>query len=304
MRAPGGGSTPYRAPRDAGSVPPAFLDRLDHILCETNSLVSVGLDPDPARMPSPLRRVGAAPQLEKFLDGIVDATRPYVAAYKMQLAAYWSYGAPGFGALERVVRRIGPDRTKILDLKANDIPNTMRLLANGAFERFGFDAITVTPWLGWESLAPLADHPEHGFFVVAHTTNPGARDFQEIRRRNGPLWMEIVRGVGRLARRQGNAGVVIGATRPQAVAQARAALGARTAILLPGIGAQRGDLAGSIRAGIDRNGRGLLASASRSILYASSASDWRTAAADEARRLRDEINDLRSPRRTSAATAP
>jgi len=285
-------------------VPAAFLDRLDHILCETNSLVTVGLDPDPARMPSPLRRTGTAHQLGTFLDGIVAATRPYVAAYKMQLAAYWSYGAPGFGALERIVRKIGPGRAKILDLKANDIPNTMRLLADGAFGRFGFDAITVTPWLGWESFEPFADHPEHGFFVVAHTTNAGARDFQEIRRRQGPLWMEIVRGVGRLARRDGNAGVVVGATDPRAVARARAALGTRAAILLPGIGAQRGDLAGSIRAGIDRNGRGLLASASRSVLYASSGIDWRTAAGREARRLRDEVNDLRSPRRTGAATAP
>lgn len=282
-------------------MPLPFLDRLDHTICETNSLVSVGLDPDPARMPTPLRRDGGTRQLRTFLDGIVDATRPYVAAYKMQLAAYWSYGAAGFTALERTVRRIGPDRVKILDLKANDIPNTMRLLANGAFDVFGFDAITVTPWVGWESLEPLTAHPAHGFFVVAHTSNPGSRDFQEVRRGRTALWIEVVRGVGRLARRHGNAGVVIGATDPHAVARARSALGSRGAILLPGIGAQRGDLAASIRGGVDRNERGLLASASRSILYASSRTDWRLAAGHEARRLRDEINGYRVPQRRPGA---
>jgi orotidine-5'-phosphate decarboxylase len=278
-------------------VPTPFLDHLDHVLCETNSLVSVGLDPDPARTPSPLRRQSRPRQLDAFLAGIVGATRPYVSAYKMQLAAYWSYGAAGFGALEHVVRRIGPRRIKILDLKANDIPNTMRLLADGLFDTFGFDAITVTPWLGWESLVPVATRPDRGYFVVAHTSNPGSRDFQELRHGSSPLWIEIVRTVGKLSRKNGNAGVVIGATDPRAVARARAALGERGAILLPGIGAQRGDLAASISGGIDRNGRGLLAAASRSILYASSKSDWRAAAGLEARRLRDEINDLRAPRR-------
>ncbi|MFZ0699343.1 MAG: orotidine-5'-phosphate decarboxylase [Thermoplasmata archaeon] len=282
-------------------MPTSFLDRLDHVLCETNSLVSVGLDPDPARTPFPLRRQSRARALEAFLGGIVEATRPYVSAYKMQLAAYWSYGAAGFGALERVVRTIGPERIKILDLKANDVPNTMRLLADGAFEVFGFDAITVTPWVGWESLVPIAARPERGYFVVAHTSNPGSRDFQEIRRGSSRLWIEIVRKVGRLARAKGNAGVVIGATDPRAVARARSALGGRGAILLPGIGAQRGDLAASISGGVDHNGRGLLAAASRSILYASSESDWRSAAAHEARRLRDEINDLREPRRRASA---
>ncbi|EQD54836.1 orotidine 5'-phosphate decarboxylase [mine drainage metagenome] len=278
-------------------MPAPFLDRLDHVLCETNSLVSVGLDPDPARTPSPLRGQSRTRQLDAFLGGIVGATRPYVSAYKMQLAAYWSYGAAGFAALERVVRKIGPRRIKILDLKANDIPNTMRLLADGAFDVFGFDAITVTPWVGWESLVPVAARPDRGYFVVAHTSNPGSRDFQEIRHGSSPLWIEIVRTVGRLSRKNGNAGVVIGATDPRAVAQARAALGERGAILLPGIGAQRGDLAASISGGVDRHGRGLLAAASRSIVYASSKSDWRAAAGLEARRLRDDINDLRAPRR-------
>lgn len=292
-------STPTNAP----SVPAAFLDRLDHVLCETNSLVTVGLDPDPGLMPGPIRRQSKGRQLGPFLTGIVEATHPYAAAYKMQLAAYWAYGAPGFAALERTVRAIGPDRIKILDLKANDIPNTIRLLADGVFDGFGFDAITVTPWVGWESLAPLAEHPGHGFFVVAHTSNPGSHDFQEVRRGRTALWLEIVRRVGRLARKDGNAGVVVGATSPTSVALARAALGDRGAILLPGIGAQQGALAESVRGGIDRNGRGLLAAASRSIIYASRGSDWSAAAGREARRLRDAINDLRSPPRRGARAA-
>ena len=271
-----------------------FQARVDRILKARNSLVCVGLDPDAALLPRPLRRLPARASLARFLDGIVSATSPHAAAYKLQLGCYLAYGSTGLSALERIVRRIGPSHLRILDLKANDIPNVMRLFRDAAFRRFGVDAITVTPWLGWETLEPFAADPAHGYFVVAHSSNPGAPDFQEIPTPRGPLWLAVVGEVHRLAAANGNAGAVVGATYSEAVRLARATLGNTVPILVPGIGAQGGQLAATVREGVDGHGRALLVSASRSILYASSGPDWKKAAAAEAERLKTQINQLRT----------
>ncbi len=276
------------------SVPLRFNERVDRLLKQRDSLLCVGLDPDPAKYPRPIARMAAGRRHRAFLDGIVRATRPYAAAYKMQLGAFLQFGAKGIEELERVVRSIGPDRIKILDLKANDIPNTMRLYHAGIIRGLRFDAMTVTPWLGWESFGPLLDDPAHGFFVVAHSSNPGAPDFQEIPTPRGPLWLAVVGEVRELAHRGGNAGVVIGATYPEAVRQAREILGNGVPILVPGVGAQGGALSATVRDGVDARGRGLLVSASRSILYAAAGEDWARAAGEEARRLATQVNQLRS----------
>jgi orotidine-5'-phosphate decarboxylase len=276
-----------------------FLQRLDHTLKARNSLVCVGLDPDPQLMPKPLRGLSPPTQLDRFLDGIVQATYPHAAAYKMQLGAYLQYGPKGFAALQELTARIGPTRLKILDLKANDIPNSMRMIREGAFRGFGFDAVTATPWNGWETIAPLLDDPARGVFVVAHSSNPGATDFQEIPTPRGPLWLAIVGEVRRLAHANGNVGVVIGATFSEAFRTTRSTLGNTIPILVPGVGAQGGSLATAVRDGVDAHGRGLLVNASRSLLYASGESDWRQAAAAEAERLKTQINQLRLGARTA-----
>ena len=270
-----------------------FNQRVDRILAARNSLVCVGLDPDPEAMPRPLRRLAARPQLDRFLSAIVRATFPHAAAYKMQLGAYLQYGTKGIEVLSKLPRTIGATRLKILDLKANDIPNVMRMHRNGAFEAFGFDAVTVSPWLGWETLEPFLDDAAHGAFVVAHSSNPGALDFQEIPTPRGPLWLAVVGEVRRLAHAHGNLGVVIGATFSDALRQARSSLGNGIPILVPGVGAQGGSLATAVREGVDAHGRALIVNASRSILYASSGSDWWRAAGTEAERLKVQINQLR-----------
>ncbi|HYA54288.1 MAG TPA: orotidine-5'-phosphate decarboxylase, partial [Thermoplasmata archaeon] len=191
---------------------PKFSQKVDRILSARDSLVCVGLDPDPTLMPKQLRRLAARPQLERFLNGVISATFPHAAAYKMQFASYLQYGPTGVAFLEKVCRRIGPTRLRILDLKANDIPNTLRMLRDGVFGSFGFDAITYTPWLGWETLQPFLDDPAHGVFVVAHSSNPGAIDFQEIPTPRGPLWLAVVGEVRRLGHAHGNVGIVLGAT--------------------------------------------------------------------------------------------
>ncbi len=276
-----------------------FIPRLDKILAARDSLVCVGLDPDPALMPTPLRRLGAKAQLDRFLGGILRTTYPHAAAYKMQLGAYLQYGPPGLEALARLPGRIGPTRLRILDAKANDIPNVMRMYHDGAFRKFGFDAVTATPWLGWETLEPFMNDPTHGVFVVAHSSNPGALDFQEIPTPRGPLWLAVVGEVRRFAHAHGNVGVVIGATFSEAFRHARSTLGNGIPILVPGIGAQGGSLATAVREGVDAHGRGLLVNASRSILYASSGSDWARAAGAEAGRLKVQINQLRAGLRTT-----
>ena len=275
-----------------------FSQRVDRILVARNSLVCVGLDPDPALMPKSLHRLGAREQLDRFLQGIIAATYPHAAAYKMQLGAYLQYGAPGVEVLSRLCGKIGPTRVRILDLKANDIPNSLRMMRDGAFRQFGFDAVTFTPWLGWETLQPFLDDPVHGVFVVAHSSNPGSLDFQEIPTPRGPLWLAVVGEVRRLAHAHGNVGVVLGATFSDAFHAARATLGNGIPILVPGVGAQGGSLATAVREGVDAHGRALLVNASRSILYASAGPDWKKAAGAEAERLKVQINQLRAGLRT------
>jgi orotidine-5'-phosphate decarboxylase len=283
---------------DLRSVPEKFIQRVDRILKARNSLVCVGLDPDPTQMPKPLRRLAPAPQLNRFLDGIVTATLPSAAAYKMQLGFYLRYGPAGFTALERIVKKIGPTRLRILDLKANDIPNVMGQFREGAFKAFGFDAITVTPWIGWETFQPFLDDPTHGIFVVAHSSNPGAPDFQEIPTPRGPLWLAVVGEVRRLSHAHGNVGTVLGATFSDAFRAARSLLGNTIPILVPGVGAQGGSLATAVRDGVDAHGRALLVSSSRGILYASPGPEWKRAAGAEAARLKVQINQLRAGLRT------
>ncbi len=249
-------------------------------------------------MPKPLRRLKPGPQLERFLGGIISATYAHAAAYKMQIGSYLPYGPTGFELLSRLPKRIGPTRLKILDAKSNDIPNVMRMWRDGAFRRFGFDAVTVSPWLGWETLEPFLNDPRHGVFVLAHSSNPGSLDFQEIPTPRGPLWLAIVGEVRRLAHSHGNVGAVIGATFADAFRGARAALGNGIPILVPGVGAQGGSLATAVREGVDARGRALLVNASRSILYASSEANWRRAAGAEAERLKVQINQLRAGLRT------
>jgi orotidine-5'-phosphate decarboxylase len=285
-------------PSDSRSVPEKFIQRVDRILKARNSLVCVGLDPDPAQMPKALRRLAPATQLNRFLDGVVAATLPSAAAYKMQLGFYLRYGADGLRALDRVCGRIGPTRLRILDLKANDIPNVMGQIRDSAFRTFGFDAITVTPWMGWDSIQPFLEDESRGIFVVAHSSNPGAPDFQEIPTPRGPLWLAVIGEVRRLSHAHGNVGAVLGATFSDAFRAARSLLGNAIPILVPGVGVQGGSLATAVRDGVDAHGRGLLVSASRSVLYASSGPDWKKAAGAEAERLKVQINQLRAGLRT------
>ena len=274
-------------------MPGKFSQRVDRVLAARDSLLCVGLDPDPAQFPKTLKYLPRAKALRTFLDGIVSATRDHAGAFKMQLACYLPYGADGWEELRRISGKIGPTRLRILDLKANDIPNIMAFYREAAFDGLGVDAVTLTPWLGWETLEPFIQDAAHGYFVVAHSSNPGAPDFQEIPTPRGPLWQAVVEEVARLAAAHGNAGVVVGATYADAVRVARTILGNGVPILVPGIGAQGGALSTTVREGVDARGRALLINASRSILFAARDETWKKAAGAEAERLKLQINQLR-----------
>jgi len=277
---------------------PTFQTRVDKILKARNSLLCVGLDPDPAQFPRSFRSMSRPVAARRFLEGIVRATYPVAAAYKMQLGCYLGLGPYGLELLARLNRRIGSTRLRILDLKANDIGNIMRFYHGAAFDQLGFDAVTITPWMGWETLEPFVEDPDHGFFVVALSSNPGAPDFQEIPTPRGALWQAVVTEVKRLAQKHHNGGVVVGATYADAVRVARQLLGNEFPILVPGVGAQGGALSTTVREGVDARGRALLVNSSRSILYASRGPDWAAAARTEAERLSGQINQLRAGLRT------
>jgi orotidine-5'-phosphate decarboxylase len=266
-------------------APATFYDRLDATLHHQRTCLCVGLDPDPERTPAPLRGLDELDALRTFLEGVVEATQEHCAAFKFQLAAFLAYGPEGIGLIPPLMRKIGPERIRILDLKAGDFPNTMRLYGRGVFDRLGFEALTASPYLGWETVDEIAKDRSRGVFVLAHTSNPGSKDVQERTTEAGrPLWEELL-GPLRERASSKNLGAVVGATFPAAVGKARQALGPEVPILAPGVGAQGGDLEATLRLGRGSGAGALLINNSRGVLYASTKADWKEAAGAEARRL-------------------
>lgn len=269
----------------------SFLERL-HAAAQSNaSWLCVGLDPDPAFVPP---GVG----VDAFLRGIVDATRDLVCCYKPNVAFYEALGMPGQHALRSLLAYAPPDIPLLIDAKRGDTPQTMRAYARAIFEDLDADAVTVSPYLGSDSLEPFFAYPDRGVFVLCKTSNSGARELQDLVVQPGgdPLFLEVARRA--LAwDRHGTLGLVVGATYPADVATVRQ-IASDVPILLPGVGAQTGDLERSVQAGVDASGQRAIVNASRTVLYASSGADWQSAARAEASRLRAAIN------RARAATVP
>jgi orotidine-5'-phosphate decarboxylase len=254
----------------------------------------VGLDPDPEALP-------AGVELDQFLRGIVEATRDLVCCYKPNLAFFEALGLPGQMALRSLLRILPSEIPLLVDAKRGDTPQTMRFYARAVFEDLGADAVTVNPYLGADSLAPFFDYADRGVFVLCKTSNPGAGEMQDLTVTNGtqsePLFLHVARRA--LAwDRHGTLGLVVGATYPSDVASVRK-LAPIAPILLPGVGAQAGDLERSVQAAIDQTGGGAIVNVSRSLLYASHGPDWQAAARSEAERVRLAINAARSSRATA-----
>jgi orotidine-5'-phosphate decarboxylase len=265
-------------------MPANFLDKLNAAMRRADSLLCVGLDPDPAHMP--------VPNVAEFNRAIVEATADLVCCFKPNLAFYEALGEAGWEALRLTLEAIPDDLPVIADAKRGDIGNTSAAYAEAIFDVLGFDAMTVNAYGGHDSLLPFLEHQDRGVFVWCRSSNPSASDLQDlVVEREGekrPLW-QVVAIQARRWNDAGNVGLVMGATYPSQLAEARA-LCPDLPILIPGVGAQDGSLAESVRAGIDANGAGAIISASRAVLYASRDSDYAIAARAAATRLREEIN--------------
>lgn len=253
----------------------------------SGSQLCVGLDPDPRRLPPSL--AGRADAVFQFCRDIVDATAEAACAFKPQIAYFAAQGAEA--QLEQLcahIRKFYPDHVLILDAKRSDIGPTAEQYAHEAFVRYGADAVTVNPYLGTDSVEPFLRHDGKGVIVLCRTSNPGGDDFQSLVVDGQPLFARVAQRVAAQWSQLGQCAVVVGATYPAELAVVRSIV-ADMPILVPGVGAQGGNVAATIRAGQTSAGRGLIINSSRAILYASSGPDYAAAAGTEARRTRDEI---------------
>ena len=266
----------------------SFADRLLEASEAAQSLVCVGLDVNPALMP--------VPGVADFNRAIVDATADLVCAYKPNIAFYEALGIPGLRALEATVsyiRDVAPDCVIIADAKRGDIGNTVEAYATAMFDVWDFDAVTVNPWGGMDTVEAWLGRPDKGIFVWCRGSNPGAADLQDLRiadAKDGgePVYMRLAHDLAQL-QAQGNIGLVVGATAPEQLAAVRKVCPGMP-ILIPGVGAQGGDLRASVRNGVDPAGRLAIINSGRGIIYASSGDDYAEAARKAAGELRDGIN--------------
>jgi orotidine-5'-phosphate decarboxylase len=256
-----------------------------------DSLVCVGLDPEPAKFPA--RFADDPDAVFTFCRDIVDATAAYACAFKPQIAHFAALGAED--ALQRLVAHLHaahPGVPVILDSKRGDIGSTAQHYASEAFDRYGADAVTVNPYLGRDSVQPFLDRADKGVVVLCRTSNPGARDLQDLVVDGRPLYQHVAGNVARDWNGHGNCALVVGATWPEQLREVRA-IADDVPFLVPGVGAQGGDVAAVVTNAKTADGTGLIVSSSRAILYASTGDDFAEAAATAARSLRDEINTHR-----------
>jgi orotidine-5'-phosphate decarboxylase len=251
-----------------------------------HSCLCIGLDPEPSMMPEQLRSAGG---LLTFCRKIVEATSDLVCAYKPNVAFFERYGADGWRVLEELVAAI-PGRIPVIgDAKRGDIGNTSRAYAESMFDRVGFQACTISPYLGVDAVAPFVDHPKGFAFLLCRTSNPGAAEIQDLVVEGEPLFARVIR-LFQPALQSGGAGLVIGASEKHAFAWA-ARLAPRAHILVPGIGAQGGtvaDLAAGLRGD---QARYVVVSVSRAIVHASHGQDYAEAARHSAQQLRASLQD-------------
>jgi orotidine-5'-phosphate decarboxylase len=268
----------------------SFLAKLQEAQTRNNSLVCVGLDPDPALMP--IRSVA------EFNAKIIDATADLVCCYKPNLAFYEALGEEGWDALRQTLAAIPPDIPVIADAKRGDIGNTAAAYAKAIFDVLGCDAITANPYGGEDAVEPFIEYADRGVLIWCRSSNPSAGDFQDLLVRDEsvstealPLWQVVALRAKRW-NKLGNVGIVIGATYPDQLREARA-LCPDMIILVPGVGAQDGSLRDSVRAGLTPQGNGIIVSASRSVLYASREGDYPLGARSACRLLREQVNAYR-----------
>jgi len=264
-----------------------FTDKLLNASRKNKSWLCIGLDPDPELMPGV--------DVLQFNKTIIETTCDLVCAYKPNLAFYEALGTEGLAILEKTIKYIPGDIPVIGDAKRGDIGNTARAYAQALFSVLGFDAATVNPYLGFDSLEPFINYRDKGVFILCRTSNKGAADFQNLCTNGLPLY-EVVAQKAKDWNIHGNIGLVVGATYPEELKRVRS-ICPEMCLLIPGIGAQGGDLASAVGYGVDARGEKAIINVSRQILYASKERDFAQAARNMAEKIRKQINDYRNKAR-------
>jgi len=261
-----------------------FVDKLLDISRSNNSLLCIGLDPDPKKLP--------VDNVLEFNKAIIDATADLVCAYKPNLAFYEAMGIRGLQILKKTLASIPGNIPVIGDAKRGDIGNTAAAYAKALFEYYKFDAVTVSPYLGYDSVEPFLEYRYGGVFVLCRTSNKSAADFQDMIDNFGMKFYQSVALRACEWNKDGNIGLVVGATYPEELKQVRE-MCPEMPLLIPGIGAQGGDLELSVKYGTNARKEKAVIVAARQVLYASRGRDYAKAARKAARELRDSINRAR-----------
>jgi orotidine-5'-phosphate decarboxylase len=273
-----------RRQRRWASTGTIFREKFLEASRRNQSLLCVGLDPDPSLL--------KGKPIVTFLQAITEATQDLVCAYKPNLAFFEALGTGGMQTLLEGLRGVPAHIPVIADAKRGDIASTSRFYARALFDVYDFDAVTVNPYLGYDSVEPFLEYEDRGVFLVCRTSNPGAEDLQGLSLVDGRPLFEAVADLANRWDARGNLGLVVGATWPEELGRIRA-ICPDMPILLPGVGAQGADLAQALRAGLDAQGGGVIVNSSRQVLYASAGDDFDRAARRAALTLRDEINRQR-----------
>ena len=269
-----------------------FSTQLNNAWQTSGSLLCVGLDPNLAKFPSHL--ASAPDAILQFGCAIVKATAPYACAFKPQIAYYAALRAEDqLEATIRYIKQHHPQIPVILDAKRGDIGSTAEQYAREVFERYGADAVTVSPYLGHDSVTPYLEHAGKGVIILCRTSNPGGSDLQFLDVGGVPLYQHVARLVAEKWNANGQCSLVVGATFPKEIAAVRSIVGDMP-LLVPGIGAQGGDVQATVQAGQTAKGTGLMINSSRAILYAGKGEDFAVHAAAAAKATRDAINQFRA----------
>lgn len=261
-----------------------FREKLRAARERNHSFLCVGLDPDPAKI--------SLADVAAFLREIIDATADLVTAYKPNLAFFEALGRECYDILQRTLEAIPEDIPTIGDGKRGDIGDTMRFYTQALFDLYGFDAVTVNPYGGRDALEPFLARADRGVFIWCRSSNPGAADVQDQALADGRSLYEAIAELARSWNQRGNVGLVVGATWPAQLQRVRR-LCPDMLILVPGVGAQEGDLESAVRAALDREGQGFIINASRQVLYAAKGKGSARAARRAAQALRARINAVR-----------
>jgi len=274
------------------------IQKLANIQAKNNSIISLGLDLDVKKMPNDF--TGSIKKMFDYVHRVIDATSDKVCAYKPNIAFYERFGADGLSLLKQIVHRVPDDIPVIVDCKRGDIGNTASHYAAAMFDWLGADWVTLNPYMGYDSLRPFIEYKEKGVFVLCLTSNTGSKDFQHLTAEGLPLYRHVAEKV-KYWDKDSNCGLVVGATQPEELKEIRNVAGDMP-ILIPGVGAQGGDLETAALYGTANFSKPALINVSRSVLFASQEMDFAQRAREELAKLNDAVNAVRSAHLVGASS--